>query len=140
MKFYSPNATRRNRRGAVLIAVLVCMGFATVVLLGIVQNSLHQRRQMRRNLQMEQTQWLLDAGLSTGIARLMENSDYEGETISVTPQMEKYTRGSIEITVIREDAPEQKIRLRVRARLENANESLPEIQRSKEIVIDEPEK
>ncbi len=130
--------SRPRRRGTVLVAVLVCMGFATVVLLGVVQNSLAQRRQVRRNLQMEQTQWLLDAGLNMGIARIREKPDYDGETLALRPVLEKYSNGSIEITVIRNEAAEQEIRLRVTAQLGNANESYPDIKRSREIVVGRP--
>jgi len=127
-----------KRRGAVLVAVLVCMGFATIVLLGAVQTSLHQRRQVRQELQMEQTRWLLDAGLSTAIARLQANPGYDGETLTVTPALNKYSQGTIEISLIRDDVPDQRVGLRVTARLGNADGSLPIMKRSKEIVVDDP--
>ena len=127
-----------SRRGTVLVAVLVGMGFATIVLLGAVQTSLHQSRQVKRELQMEQTRWLLDAGLSTAIARLQAKPDYDGETVKITPALDKYSLGTIEMAVIRNDVPDQQIGLRVTATLGNADGSLPIMKRSKQIFVDKP--
>jgi type II secretory pathway component PulK len=125
-----------TRRGTVLVAVLVCMGFATIVLLGAVQNSLHQRRQLRLELQMEQTRWLLDAGLSTGLARLQAKPDYDGETLTVTPALDNYDNASVEIAVIRDVETKKPVRLRATAQLGTSNENIPKMKRSQEIVVD----
>ena len=127
---------KTRRRGTVLIAVLVCMGFATVVLLGAVQTSLHQRRHMRQEMQMEQTRWLLDAGLSMGVARLIEKPEYVGETLALTPEFGKYTNAEVEITVIRDDESDSQFRLLVTAQLGSMDESDPVMKRSKEIVVE----
>lgn len=127
---------KTRRRGTVLIAVLVCMGFATVVLLGAVQTSLHQRRHMRQEMQMEQTRWLLDAGLSMGVARLIEKPEYVGETLALTPELGKYTNAEVEITVIRDDESDSQFRLLVTAQLGSMDESYPVMKRSKEIVVE----
>ena len=125
-----------SRQRTVLIAVLVCMGIASTIVLGAVQISLRQRQQTRQELQMEQTKWLLDAGIGTAISRLQAQPAYNGETISVTPALEKYPDASIEITVIRSGQPDDQVSLKVTARLSGAEKQSPTTQRSKEILVE----
>ncbi len=124
-----------NRRGTILIAVLVCMGIATTILLGAVQSSLRQRRQMRQELQMEQTKWLLDASVGRAISRLQKQPGYDGETLLVAPALEKYSTATLEIAVVREDQPDNRIRAQVKARLGGLSERTPSMQRSREFVV-----
>ncbi len=65
-----PNArASRQRNGTIVIAVLVCLAIATTILFGAIEVSLRQRRQVRSETQMEQTYWLLDAGIGAAIAK-----------------------------------------------------------------------
>ena len=123
------------RRGTVLIAVLVCMGIATTIVLGAVQTSLRQRRQVRQELQMVQTRWLMDAGIGRAIARLQAQATYDGETLLVSPALEKYSNATVRITVIRKDQPNDQVRLRITAQLGGSNELVPAMRRSKEVVV-----
>jgi len=52
-----------NRDGASLVAVLALMAVCSAILLPLLSSSLRQRIQLRRDLQHEQTQWLLRAGM-----------------------------------------------------------------------------
>lgn len=130
------NRRLRTRRGTVLIAVLVCMGVAITIVLAVVQVSLRQRRQLRQELQMEQTKWLMDAGIGHATARLKAEPGYDGETMSVAPQIEKYSKASIEISVSRNDRLAERVRVKITARLGDSDEQSQWTRRSKEIVVD----
>ncbi len=54
---------REERVGALLFAVLVCIGVTLALMLAALQTSLNQRRQLSRELQMEQTRLLLNAAI-----------------------------------------------------------------------------
>ena len=124
------------RRGTVLIAVLVCMGFATSILLGAVQTSLRLRREVRQELQLEQTKWLMDLGIRKAIIALQGQPAYDGETLAITPPLAKYANASIEITVNRKDQPDNRVRLWVTAQLTGSGgDGTSSTQRSTEIVV-----
>ena len=59
-----------TRKGSVLIVVLVCLSFAATVLFGALRTSLQQRRQLRNEHDLVQTEWLLDAGVQVGHRKL----------------------------------------------------------------------
>lgn len=62
------NRPRKNgRSGAILIAVLVVLGVVSAMLLAAVTASVKQRRQLRQELQLEQTRWVVDAGVRKAI-------------------------------------------------------------------------
>ncbi len=109
-----------SRRGAMLVAVLVCLGVAMTIILASVKMSVLHRQQLRQDLQMEQTKWLLDAGVRAGIKKSKEESNFKGETLQVTPALSTsvgYPTATLEI--IAEPVDEDQIRLRVTANLES---------------------
>ena len=57
----------KNRSGVITIAMLVCFGVVALILLAVVKHSLSERRQLKRELQMQQTQNLADAGVAMAI-------------------------------------------------------------------------
>lgn len=129
-----------TRRGTVLIAVLVCMGIATSIFLGSVQTTLRLRREARQELQLEQTKWLTDLGVRRGLARLQDQPDYEGETLTMNPRLEKYSEASIAIEVVRKGRSEPVVTLQVTARLKGKGRyQQPTTQRSVKIMVDSTE-
>lgn len=60
----------KNRSGVITIAMLVCFGVVALILLAVVKHSLSERRQLKRELQMQQTQNLADAGVAMAIRGL----------------------------------------------------------------------
>lgn len=62
-----------DRRGASLIVVLALLAVCTTILLQLLSAGLQQRFQMRRDLQREQTQWLLRAGDAHAAIELKNN-------------------------------------------------------------------
>ena len=127
----------KRSEGTVLIVVLVCLAVATGILLGAVQSSLRQRLQTRQELQMEQTRWLLDAGVSHAITELQRSDEYEGESIKLEAHIGKYKNAELEISVRQEDS-EEAIHVRVVAHLGGPHEKSPRMQRSKEFTVNLP--
>ena len=60
----------KHRSGVITIAMLVCFGVVALILLAVVKHSLSERRQLKRELQMQQTQNLADAGVAMAIRGL----------------------------------------------------------------------
>ncbi len=100
--FHTYRVSSDQRVGAVLVCVLVCMGIATTIGLVAVRSSLQVRRQLRQELQLEQTRWLLDAGIARGLQQLNRRPDYQGETWEVSPALPTDMHATIEIKVLTE--------------------------------------
>ena len=124
------NRHRAEKRGTVLLVVLVCMVVATSIVLGAVQSSLRHRRQLHQEIQLEQTRWLLDAGISRAISQLDRDPEYDGETIKDISIAGKYNC-VVEVQQL-ESAGQQKFRVVAKTMV---GKNLPSMQRSKTIVI-----
>ena len=119
-----------------MIAVLVCIGVATTILFGAVEQSLRCRRQMRNEAQLEQVRWLVDAGVRKAISNLEQRPGYEGESFVVTPQICENLVAKLEIKVSPTESATGQVRVVVTAALNKADEELPKVKRSKELVFD----
>lgn len=96
--------------GVVLICVLVCLGIASVVTLEALRISLRQRRQVQHHLQMEQTQWVLEAGWRRAHAAWTADRTYSGETWSLEGVLQPNVTALVDIRVSdspQPNAPEQ---------------------------------
>jgi type II secretory pathway component PulK len=71
---------RKQPRGAVLVAALVCMLIVMALVGSMLERTLRARRQLLVERDLRQTQWLLQAGLDRAAFRLARESDYRGET------------------------------------------------------------
>lgn len=99
------NCMKRNRRrGAVLLAVLVCLGIASAITGVAVHRSLSARRQLNHNWQLEQTRMLLDAGIRRMHRKLAEKPDYTGESWRLDGALESYATARVEIEVTNDEA------------------------------------
>ncbi len=87
------------RVGAVLVCVLVCVGVASTIMLTSLHASLRERRQMRQELQMEQTRWLVEAAMIRGTRATRDQDDYRGETWNVSAALRKYAQAEVTINV-----------------------------------------
>ena len=99
-----------TRRGSVLIAVLACSAVATSLILLSVQVSLHQRRKLRTEHQLEQTRWVLDAAIRKSIA----NSTDESSENEIKPKLRKFDKVSFSVSL-----NETEDQVLVRAKIEN---------------------
>ncbi|MEM6473024.1 MAG: hypothetical protein AAF802_25915 [Planctomycetota bacterium] len=89
----------RQRNAVVLVTVLVCVVVSSAVIAGIVTSALHERRQCRQELQMEQTRWCLEAGLVYAVEKCREDESYVGEVITLSPPLDDRKRTEIRVLV-----------------------------------------
>jgi hypothetical protein len=121
--------------GSILICVLVCLGIATSIMMVSVRSSLRVRRQMRNETQLEQTRWLLEAGVRRGVNRLREDPGYRGETWQVVPALTAYRDATVEIKVTRDGASDERARMRVSARIGGQTTHTESTQRSATLLV-----
>ena len=78
---------RRPRRGAVLVAALVCMLVVMMILGSMFQGVMRARRQLHRERDLRQTELLLQAGCDRAAYQLSNADDYHGETWNLPADM-----------------------------------------------------
>lgn len=78
---------RRSRQASVLIAVLVCLAVAMALVTSSVRSSLIERRAIRTQHQLRQTELLLAAGIQRATRQLEADADYTGETWVLAPEV-----------------------------------------------------
>lgn len=125
---------KNSRNGTVLITVLVCMGFTTSILLGCVHMSLTTRRGLRQHQQMDQTHWLLEAGIQRGLQNLKSNKSYEGERITLSQPLSKLDSAVVEIKILPATEIEKAKRMTVVATIQK-NKSIPESATMRSITL-----
>ena len=74
----------RSRRGAVLVAALVCLLIVMTMLGGMLLAAVRSTRQLQRERDLRQCELLLDAGLDRAAQRLATDATYRGEIWSLT--------------------------------------------------------
>ena len=136
---YRSNSSVRHksRRGTVLVAVLVCIGIALAITLVALRSSLSTRRQLVLERQVEQTRWLLDAGITRAIRSVSSNKDFEREIWLVEPMLADYRRAEVEAIVLQRN--NNQVRVRVTATTVGVDPVAKPVQRSKIFTIDEKE-
>ena len=99
------NRNQRARSGVVLVAVLVCLSVITVLIFSAMQTSLRQRKQLDRELQMEQTRLLAEAGIAFA-SRLIESSNGETDIDPATlnPKLHQLKTSEVKIETTKRDA------------------------------------
>jgi type II secretory pathway component PulK len=75
--------SRGNRRGSMLVIVMVLLLVVAGVVGALVQVLHVERRQIRSHDARLQAAWLAEAGLERAAGRLRSAADYEGETWTV---------------------------------------------------------
>jgi hypothetical protein len=124
-----------DRRGSILVCVLVCLGIASAIVIVSVRSSLQARRQMRQELQLEQTRWLLEAGLVHAVTQLRNQPTYQGETWQVSPPLPAYPHATVDISVATDGAVTDKVRMTVTAKLRGPDALSKTTQRSKTLLL-----
>lgn len=99
MNIRSERARKKNYAGSVLICVLVCLGIASIVSLGTLKTSLTHRRELQRHWQMEQTQWVLEAGWRRAQKSRLADDQYTGETWQLAGVLHSDLDASVQITI-----------------------------------------
>ena len=134
----------RRRDAAILIVVLVCLGIASSMTVTAMQSSLRARREMSRQWQLEQTRWLLDAGIRQAMnsaTKTDQEPDNDsapdaavaGETWDVTDSVSRCSAATITITPVESSAGDDAAVFEVTAVIEN--EDSPPVQTRRSRVI-----
>lgn len=98
-------ARRHNhqRRGAVLVAALVCLLVVMSILGCMLQGALRARRQLHVERDLRQAEFLLQAGADRAAFRMHSDIEYRGETWSISPdQIVGNGRGQVMISTSRD--------------------------------------
>ena len=88
-----------DRHGAFLICVLVAIGIVTSIMVTCVRSSLRTRHQLRVESQMEQTRWVVDAGIQRALNQYAANDRYVGESWDVTGALKDHSSAIVVIRV-----------------------------------------
>ena len=122
----------RARNGTILIVVLVCLVVATTILFGAIEVSIRHRQQTRTEIQLEQTYWLLDAGIGAAIEKFDQAPGFSEHSFATNESLKNYT-GSVDIKVTERN--DSNVSLLVTAKLHGQHEHSPVTQRSRVIVL-----
>lgn len=122
---------RSTRNGTTIVICLVALTVTSIILLGLARASLKQRLQTRMERQLEQTYWVLDAGLGLAIERFASDPEQEDFQINLDGELEKY---QAKIDFVVKDA-ETETTVKVTARLQSRHKYGSVTQRSKTIRI-----
>jgi len=112
------NCDGRVLNGSVLICVLVCLGIASIVSLGSLKTSLTHRRELQRHWQMEQTQWVLEAGWRRALKARLADDQYAGEVWQLPGVLQSDLDASVQITINPEEASQDFVELLVAVTLQ----------------------
>jgi type II secretory pathway component PulK len=124
----------RTRRGTILICVLACLVITSAMIAGTIQTVLRDRREVRLERQLRQTELLCEAGVLRASQKLKMSDDYHGETWAPKLNSELWDTASVEIRVtVADDSSDQ--RVEVVAKLGSASTELQPMQRSRNFTF-----
>ncbi len=75
---------RKKRSGSILICVLVSLAIVTSIAASMLKTALDARKAVRQELQLSQTEFLLEAGVQRAVAQLSADPAYTGESWQLT--------------------------------------------------------
>jgi len=123
----------RVRRGAVLVAALVCMAIVMTMIGAMLLAVQRTGRQAHIERDLRQCEWLLEAGLDRAAYRLACEADYRGETWML-PSTEIVGSGDGQVTTeVSASTEEKRQLLRIVAEYPTGSEC--SIRRSRTIVL-----
>ena len=128
---------QESRRGASLVLVLVVLLATSGIMLAVVSSSIRHRMQLRNESQLEQTLWLLDAGINATVKQMEDDPDFGQTELKLGETLPRY-RGSIQAETISSDDDQWQIK--VTAKLQGLNEHSPVTQRSRILIFDRGKK
>jgi len=124
-----------DRRGAILILVLVCLAVATALIVGAVRLAAVSHRAAKTEGWNLQAAWLAESGLERAAARLAANPGYQGETWNVPrAHLDGRHGGTVVIEVLRPDA-DQPRRRSVRIRADFPDDPDFRVRHSKQVLM-----
>ena len=122
-----------QKKGVVLVCVIVCLAVVALILAGMLKRTLLTRQQIRTERNARQTQWLVQAGAERAAFFLARDSKYKGEQWSLPADAIAGTEpGAVSISVSR-DATD---RANVQIVAEYPSGNVFAIRRTREFLID----
>lgn len=99
-----------RRRGAILIAVLVCLLVVSALSIQLVRGMILQQRQQRVRQDEVQAYWLAKSACDRAAARLQQDENYAGETWTIDADQLKLSHGALAVIGLEpvEDDPEKR--------------------------------
>jgi uncharacterized membrane protein len=88
-----------QRRGAMMIAVLVCITIASMLSLTLVKQLLSRQALLEMTENQVQADWLVEAGIERAVAKLKGEPGYSGETWNITDALDDGRAGRVKIVV-----------------------------------------
>ncbi|MEM9409493.1 MAG: hypothetical protein AAGA30_00100 [Planctomycetota bacterium] len=134
-----------QRKGTFIFAVIVCVLVITTVAISTISLSVRYRRQMRKDVAVDQACWILDGAVRLAIDKFQNDPDYLGESIRVETELPSFKYGFVDIAVTPK-ADSEDVKIRVVTRLSRVSEpvsaettdpvgSIHSIKRSAEVVL-----
>jgi Tfp pilus assembly protein PilX len=107
----------RNRRGTILVVALVTLLVVTLLAGAVLRGYLQAHRQLRREQDQLQAQWLADSALARAVAQLHSNPKYAGETwkVEVASSTADATPGTVGISVAADPEKPDSVRIAIEA-------------------------
>ncbi len=124
-----------NRRGAVLVVVLVCLAVLMVLLVSSVRLAASGHQAMQRQARRLQADWLAESGLQRAAWQLGRAADYSGETWNVSAE-QLGTPDSAVVTIEVEpvtDRPDQRL---VRAVADYPKNSRRRVRQRRQVIVE----
>jgi len=120
------NRIRKNNRGMVLVAVLLCLGIVTTIMLTVLTTSLRMRRQCQQELAVEQARWVLTAGcLQMSNQKLnapeMEDRKLVDGTFELKPDLPNHRTATIRRKLISGEAKKENSLVQITVELSDSN-------------------
>ncbi|MHB1036495.1 MAG: hypothetical protein ACYC35_17490 [Pirellulales bacterium] len=126
-----------RRRGAVMVAVLVCLAVAGVVYVALLQTVATERRAMVARQERLQAVWLADSGTARAVAQLALSPDYKGETWKLSAENLGAPDGAA-VTIEIQSVPEKPSQRLVRVRAEYGPAAEPRARHTQETLLGLP--
>ncbi len=100
VKRANPDRGMGNRRGALLLIVLVCLLLAMMIGGSLLKLALTQRQQIQREELRLQSAWLAESAIDRAASRIRQNPEYAGEQWDLPAEaFGRQHRGSVRIEI-----------------------------------------
>lgn len=98
-----PSGGRTKRAGVILIVVLACLAISVGMIANSLRSATQARRELQVNLQRQQTEWLLLAGIGRARTELQLTSAYPGETWDASEDLPEFQAAVVTIDILQPD-------------------------------------
>jgi hypothetical protein len=122
------------RRGSITVVVLVCLVVIILICGALLRVSLAERKLVRSEEDRLQAEWLVEAGLERGAARLTDNASYTGESWKLSAEDLGGPDPGL-VTIVVETSPEQPGQRALSVRAEYPAGSSRAVRQSKRLAL-----